>query len=36
VAAIERGGEGISAIGPETMVKRGDLLAVIGSFERKE
>ncbi|KQC12625.1 MAG: hypothetical protein APR56_06165, partial [Methanosaeta sp. SDB] len=33
VVAIERDGVGILAIGPETVMKRGDLLAVIGSFE---
>ena len=33
IVAIERDGEGILDIGPETVLKRGDLLAVIGSYE---
>jgi voltage-gated potassium channel len=36
VAAIERDGRGILAVGPDTVVERGDLLAVIGSFESIE
>lgn len=33
VAAMERDGRGLLDIGPETVVERGDHLAVIGSFE---
>jgi voltage-gated potassium channel len=33
VVAIERDGNGILDIGPETVLERGDLLAVIGSYE---
>jgi voltage-gated potassium channel len=36
VAAMERDGKGLLDIGPETVVERGDLLAVIGSFESIE
>ncbi|HOO53208.1 MAG TPA: NAD-binding protein [Methanothrix sp.] len=36
VVAIERDGKGILSIGPETVVERGDLLAVMGSFESIE
>ncbi|MGC9515992.1 TrkA C-terminal domain-containing protein, partial [Methanocrinis sp.] len=36
VAAIERDGKGLPTIGPETVVERGDHLAVIGSFESIE
>ncbi len=33
VVAIEREGECLSSIGPETVLKRGDRLAILGSFE---
>ena len=33
VVAIEREGECLFSIGPETVLKRGDLLAILGSFE---
>jgi voltage-gated potassium channel len=36
VVAIERDGQGLLSIGPDTVVKRGDLLAIIGSFESIE
>ncbi len=36
VVAIERDGQGLLSIGPETVVKRGDLLAIVGSFESIE
>jgi len=36
VVAIERDGRGMLSIVPETVVKRGDLLAIIGSFESIE
>jgi len=36
VVAIERDGGGLLAIGPETVLRRGDRLAILGSFEGLE